>query len=411
MTITKLTNNVQPLDETNKINELVDGVNNAQPASTAVTSVNNVSPVNGNVTLNIPAAQVQADWTQTTSSATDYIKNKPNLAQVATSGSYNDLSNKPTIPSEVNETTVTNWGFTKNAGTVTSVNNVAPVNGNVTLTVSQTQADWSQTNTSAVGYIKNKPTSLSTTYHSGASWYRTYTDGWKEQGGNVTTGTGDRAWTQPTPTSDGTIGTGNFAVFCYSSSSNNYPYYALLNDNNTYWLLNSVWSGDYASWGFWNSTPLKLTQISWYQMNGSYRVQGYVIQGSNTTTTGQEDSRSTAGGTTWVNIYEGTNSNTSNGVTITASFSNTNYYKAYRILFKTVGNGISLSNVQLTAQEQYSLANTVAFLLPFTDTDYSYSLEFQSSGGGSAYVSSKTTTGMTISDTEAGSGSWIAMGY
>lgn len=33
------------------------------------------------------------------------------------SGNYEDLSNKPTIPSEVTETTVSNWGFTKNTGT------------------------------------------------------------------------------------------------------------------------------------------------------------------------------------------------------------------------------------------------------------------------------------------------------
>jgi hypothetical protein len=46
----------------------------------------------------IPAAQIQSDWTQTTTTAVDYIKNKPTLATVATSGSYNDLSNKPTIP-------------------------------------------------------------------------------------------------------------------------------------------------------------------------------------------------------------------------------------------------------------------------------------------------------------------------
>lgn len=46
----------------------------------------------------IPAAQVQSDWTQATTTAVDYIKNKPSLATVATSGSYNDLSNKPTIP-------------------------------------------------------------------------------------------------------------------------------------------------------------------------------------------------------------------------------------------------------------------------------------------------------------------------
>lgn len=46
---------------------------------------------------------------------------KVTLATVATSGSYNDLSDKPTIPSAVTESTVSGWGFTKNAGTVTGV--------------------------------------------------------------------------------------------------------------------------------------------------------------------------------------------------------------------------------------------------------------------------------------------------
>lgn len=35
-----------------------------------------------------------------------------NLATVATSGNYNDLSNKPTIPSAVTQSTVSGWGFT-----------------------------------------------------------------------------------------------------------------------------------------------------------------------------------------------------------------------------------------------------------------------------------------------------------
>lgn len=39
------------------------------------------------------------------------------VARVATSGSYNDLSDKPTIPSAVTESTVSGWGFTKNTGT------------------------------------------------------------------------------------------------------------------------------------------------------------------------------------------------------------------------------------------------------------------------------------------------------
>ena len=112
----------------------------------------------------IPAAQVNSDWNATSGVA--QILNKPtiptvptnvsaftndsgyitssalapyalseDLATVATSGSYNDLSNKPTIPSAVTEATVSGWGFTKNTGTVTSVNNVSPVNGNVTLSI------------------------------------------------------------------------------------------------------------------------------------------------------------------------------------------------------------------------------------------------------------------------------------
>ena len=39
------------------------------------------------------------------------------LSSVATSGSYNDLSDKPTIPSAVTERVVSSWGFTKNTGT------------------------------------------------------------------------------------------------------------------------------------------------------------------------------------------------------------------------------------------------------------------------------------------------------
>ena len=42
--------------------------------------------------------QVQSDWAETDTEAVSYIKNKPSLAIVATTGSYNDLTDKPTIP-------------------------------------------------------------------------------------------------------------------------------------------------------------------------------------------------------------------------------------------------------------------------------------------------------------------------
>lgn len=46
------------------------------PATDAVTSVNGLT---GAVTLTIPAAQIQSDWTQSNTSALDYIKNKPSV--------------------------------------------------------------------------------------------------------------------------------------------------------------------------------------------------------------------------------------------------------------------------------------------------------------------------------------------
>lgn len=48
---------------------------------------------------------VQSDWNQSDNTKDDYIKNKPTLATVATSGSYNDLTNKPTIPDSTSDLT------------------------------------------------------------------------------------------------------------------------------------------------------------------------------------------------------------------------------------------------------------------------------------------------------------------
>ena len=66
----------------------------------------------------IPAAQVQTDWNA--SSGMGVILNKPTLATVATSGAYSDLSGTPTIPTKVSDLT-NDSGFTTNTGTLTGV--------------------------------------------------------------------------------------------------------------------------------------------------------------------------------------------------------------------------------------------------------------------------------------------------
>lgn len=71
----------------------------------------------------IPAAQVNSDWNASTGVA--QILNKPSLATVATSGSYADLSNKPTIPTVNNATlTITQGGTTKGTFTANASSNV-----------------------------------------------------------------------------------------------------------------------------------------------------------------------------------------------------------------------------------------------------------------------------------------------
>lgn len=90
---------------------------------------------------------VQSDWNQTTTTADDYIKNKPTLATVATSGSYNDLSNKPTIPT-VNNATLT---IQKNGTTVKTFTANASTNVTANITVPTKTSDL----TNDSNYITN----------------------------------------------------------------------------------------------------------------------------------------------------------------------------------------------------------------------------------------------------------------
>ena len=75
---------------------------------------------------------VQSDWNETTTTSDAYIKNKPTLATVATSGNYNDLTNRPTIPSvdefiknislDTSTETLYIVGSTSKTGSTTSLN-------------------------------------------------------------------------------------------------------------------------------------------------------------------------------------------------------------------------------------------------------------------------------------------------
>ena len=138
-----------------------------------------------NLNCTVPG-NVQADWNAT--SGASQILNKPSLATVATSGSYNDLSSKPSIPSAqvnsdwnatsglaqiLNKPTIpTNTNqLTNGAGYVTSagassaspVQSVNGLTGAVALSIpaAQVNSDWNAA--SGLAQILNKPTIPTTT--------------------------------------------------------------------------------------------------------------------------------------------------------------------------------------------------------------------------------------------------------
>lgn len=59
-----------------------------------------VHEVVGHSVVSNQVEQVQADWTESNTEAPSYIKNKPTLATVATTGDYSDLNNLPFIPAD-----------------------------------------------------------------------------------------------------------------------------------------------------------------------------------------------------------------------------------------------------------------------------------------------------------------------
>lgn len=102
----------------------------------------------GVAAITIPA-QVQADWTESDNTKASFVKNKPTLATVATSGSYGDLSNAPTLAS------------------VATSGDYDDLTNKPTIPAAQVNSDWDAS--SGVAQILNKPSIPSVDQSYGAS--------------------------------------------------------------------------------------------------------------------------------------------------------------------------------------------------------------------------------------------------
>ena len=118
----------------------------------------------------------QSDWNQTNEAANDYIKNKPVIPDAQVNSDWNSNSgvsqilNKPTlgtaaaldVPSSGNASTsqVVKGDDTRLTDARTPVSHqhtVSEITDFPTIPDAQIQADWGQTDSTAVDYIKNKP--------------------------------------------------------------------------------------------------------------------------------------------------------------------------------------------------------------------------------------------------------------
>ena len=118
---------------------------------------------------------VQSDWSEADSSSDAYIQNKPdlsiyaqsaNLATVATTGDYDDLVNKPTIPAaQVNSDWNSNSGVSQilnkpSLAAVATTGDYGDLLNKPSIPAAQVQSNWSESDSSSVSYIQNKPNNL-----------------------------------------------------------------------------------------------------------------------------------------------------------------------------------------------------------------------------------------------------------
>lgn len=147
--VSKITTPPSQVDLVDKVNEIIDDKQDTLVSGTNIKTINNTS-ILGSGNISITSQTSWGSITGTLSDQTDlknaldakYDASNPNgyTSNVGTVTSVNNVSPVNgnvtiSIPSEVTESTVSGWGFTKNTGTVISVNNVSPVNGNVSLSI------------------------------------------------------------------------------------------------------------------------------------------------------------------------------------------------------------------------------------------------------------------------------------
>lgn len=135
---------------------LAPGANNVVDIPLATTSADGAMSADDKAKLDGIASgaevNVQADWSETNSESDAFIKNKPDLATVATTGEYGDLLHIPT--DLVHDAS---YVHTDNNYTDEEKVKLAGVESGAEVNV---QSDWTESDSNSDAFIKNKPENL-----------------------------------------------------------------------------------------------------------------------------------------------------------------------------------------------------------------------------------------------------------
>lgn len=176
-------------------------------------------------------------------------------------------------------------------------------------------------------------------------------------------------FSRPTLTADGTAGVSSFACFAYDAYSATYAAWKCFDGDktSTYWRC-TLGNGAYIGWYY--EHPLNVTGFTW--TNYSTAPKYYRVQASHN---GEE----------WRDIYVGTNTNTTSKSSWTASFTNSNYYKYYRIFVDTTSSGVTYC-MDLAITGTYLVESTSSSYDVYIDSN-DYLLDWQIEDGSFTFTS------------------------
>lgn len=232
----------------------------------------------------------------------------------------------------------------------------------------------------------------------GTTWYRRFTDGWKEQGGQVSLSETVLPWVQPALTSVGTIGISEFAVQVDAKRIIAGSVVGLY-DKDASTSYRCDYLNSYGLTFIWyTNSPLNISRIYYDCSLNNEEITGLHLYGSNDGENWTDIGNATAGHIASYKPY--------------FLYSYNQYYKYHKGVVTAHPNDyFNCKEIEITATYKTNVANSITFPVAFTNTNYSYTFANQDGGGMDAYVSNKTTTGMTLSNTNSGSASWTACGY